>query len=193
MSGSSHKSKISAIHAAVGEALDGWSHVEHALEDLFVVMTTADAWDAHLIMVSVVSFDARLKICNTLMGRYHRLDIFKRWGALYNKLDRKYRKRSELAHASVVQLNDKIRLVPFYSLGQSFRAYVGKDPDDVKHPKGLTPKEILERAKSFRALADSLGKFTTGLREERARRLASREQASGQARQPDQTDHSPTE
>ena len=133
------------------------------MERLFVGLTSADRWDAHLILVSVVSFDARLKICNTLMGRRRKLKTARQWVALYNKLSRKYPKRSELAHGTAVQINDKVRLVPYFTLGQTMKRYVGKDAKDVEPIRGLSPREIRERAKSFRTLAVALGTFSRDL------------------------------
>jgi len=189
---SSTKALTDTIHQAIGNALDAWSRVEHSLESLFVALTSADVWDAHLIMASIVSFDARLKICNTLMGRHRKnFKTVERWDALYNKLDRKYRKRSELAHGSVVQLNDKTVWIPYYSTGQSMREMVLKPPEEVGLPPHLSTKEIEERALGFRKLAGALSDFNLDLRAEQEQLRASRAQEADQAPPPDQSDRSP--
>jgi hypothetical protein len=194
MAESSPQSEYDAIHQAIGDGLDAWSVVERALESLFSTLTSADSWDAHLIMVSIVSFDARLKICNTLMGRHRKNKVAKRWPTLFNKLSRKYPKRSELAHGSVVNYNHRIVWIPYFSEGLMLRRYVVvEDPDNAEPVHVLSAEEIVERAASFRKLASSVSEFSREFREEREKLQASRAQADDQAPPPDQTDHSATE
>lgn len=144
-------------------------------------------------MVSVRSFDARLAICNNLMQRRRRLKVFQGWEALYNKLGRKYAKRSELAHGTVVQLNDETVLIPYYTMGQGLKRYVGKDAEDIEPLRGLSAKEIKERGDGFRALAGSVGQFALNLIAELQQLQASREPKADPDPQPEQSDRSPTE
>ncbi|UCI19279.1 hypothetical protein FJ970_30460 [Mesorhizobium sp. B2-1-8] len=98
-----------ALYLNVGRCLSAWNQVEDQILHLTQFALEAgghrDATFAAGYWM-VVSFDARLKLCNAMISyalRGSRNEDFKlRWDTLNNRSHAKSRKRAEIAHGSVV-------------------------------------------------------------------------------------------
>lgn len=92
------------IATRVGQALHSWSTVELELAWLFTIITEIpDRRISQVAFAAIVSFDARVQMCNSIMPLVTMNDVHRRyWTWLYNRLTKKVKKRNELAHFTIV-------------------------------------------------------------------------------------------
>lgn len=86
--------------SAIAGALAAWSKVEMKLALLFgIISTIPDRAKANAVFDAVVSFDARLAICDRLMPlqQFSELEL-EMWARMSAKLRKSYKKRHEVAH-----------------------------------------------------------------------------------------------
>jgi hypothetical protein len=150
------------FYAAVGEALQAWSSVEHELERLFVTLLKTNTKLGRIVMASIISFRARVLVCNNLVIALAPSEtIRERWINIYNRLLRKYEKRSELAHFAVTSIsdadgeNERHRLIPYFTFGNLDILSARKQ----RWPDGLTVEQIQERTDGFVKLLFDLDSF----------------------------------
>jgi hypothetical protein len=116
------------ICAAAGECLMGWAEVEQALHSIFVDQVVRQSKSkqryvlAHNIWSTVISFDARSKLVETAIDanfshlksrRYRQLRTY--WHLLYNYVVSMSKLRNEIAHGTVVNWDDEIKIAPFFT------------------------------------------------------------------------------
>lgn len=147
---------------AVGEALHQWSMVEMQLASLFVVISRMPDYTAgQAAMAAVVSFEARLQVCNAVLMFLDLSDFqSKYWTRLFNRLLKKLKKRNELAHFSIVELHgpegiDR-RLMPYFSVGNAAVTHKRRGVIGVS----LTLEEVRLRGIHFHLLAEEVAWFT---------------------------------
>lgn len=139
---------------AIGYALHEWSMVEEGLSYLFAGLTQMpDLKRPHLIMASIISFETRLAVTDTLVR--HELLLEKQvlfWSKLSVKLSKSYKSRHQIAHFSLLSdySSDNIRqktvVAPFFSLGS---ALLGKNTE-------LGVAEIKQKQQRFKELAEAV-------------------------------------
>lgn len=193
---------VSAIYYAVGRALNAWTEVEKELEPLFSVLSGADDLAGQITMASILSFKARIQVCNNLIpGLFPTPDLKARWTNLFNRMARKMDRRNELAHFSVVAMNlvdeGKIRasLVPYYSPGGASIQFQ-RNADNYFGPylEGLTAKQIREREVVFRKLASDLAAFVRDAQAHKTQLRAALAQLRDQHQAPENpSDQTPTD
>src|SRR3954468_25002072 len=91
-----------ALLSAVGSALSLWSFVELRLSSLFSTISgLEDEKKAHIMFAAVVSFEARLAMCDRLMELEDQPDLEKEmWNKFSARMSKFYKKRHALAHFS---------------------------------------------------------------------------------------------
>lgn len=141
------------IATRVGQALHSWSTVELELAWLFTIITEIpDRRISQVAFAAIVSFDARVQMCNSIMPLVTMNDVHRRyWTWLYNRLTKKVKKRNELAHFTIVIWENEtgaqsVRLVPYYSEGSQI----------FQQNNGLSIDQIEERDQSFTTLQSHL-------------------------------------
>jgi len=138
----------------VGQALHQWSLVEMEVANLFEVTSGMPNHNAaHAAMAAIVSFEARLKVCHSVLAFFELGTLHATyWQRLYHRLLKKLKKRNELAHFSVLCIgspgDETWRLVPYFSIGR----WVLDQHTTGKPQQGLSVEQIRERALSFHQL-----------------------------------------
>jgi hypothetical protein len=156
------------LYLNVGKCLTAWNRIE---EQVLYLIEYAHSDERGVsngsVMVgywAVVSFEARLKWCNAVVGFSLRLDthadLATRWNALNNKLITKARKRAEIAHGSVVTIREawqteaQTHFVPYYHrkrvehMMRPLAEHLSK-PAFFESTATLSVDELKERAESF--------------------------------------------
>jgi hypothetical protein len=145
------------ILVAVGAALGAWSKVESRLNLLFGVISGIHLRaKAGAVMDAIISFEARLAVCDRLMS----LDIkddpleLEMWARLSAKLRKFYLKRHEIAHFTLVVSQRKDgshfpQISPFFS----YEKWV------TDKAKFLDQKQIEERLLKFLDIQDAMQWF----------------------------------
>jgi len=110
-----------AILLRVGECLAAWSHVEHALQRLFVQIMAPDDANVPRVFSAVISFETRLAMVNALIERDTDAAFQESWNATYNKLSLLHRRRHQVAHFTMVWNATEARyvLAPFFTWGKT--------------------------------------------------------------------------
>lgn len=174
---------------AIGSALSNWQHVEAQVARVCLALITTDKKHraASAAFHSVLSF--RTKLDMTTAAAMMALDEpnLAEWRTLANRLDRKAKKRNELAHFSLVQDVDLDgqTLVESYTLETNVW-------DAARHvrkkdgPFVLKPNDIRNRAQAFRVIAEEVGAFADRLEGQSRRR-----RPAAQSAPPKQTTKSP--
>ena len=136
----------------VGQSLQAWSTVETRLGIMFHIVTDVPSDMAHAIMATIVSFKARIQVCNAAFRFVDMSDIHRAfWNSLYNRLSKQYDRRNELAHFSIIQDGQKNGrllwwVVPYFSIGSL--------PDCMD--KRLSAADIRLRIALFNKLANEI-------------------------------------
>lgn len=145
-----------AIAMAVGHALCAWSFVENRIADLFAQVSGMQLGEAHVLMGSLIGFDARLQICHSLMIRrlHHDPEHLAIWECLHKKLAKNYKSRHDVAHFTFVGMARGTRLVPFWSIGS---VLLGRPQD------GLGVAEIADKESRFVELGQAVNWFEQSL------------------------------
>lgn len=109
---------VDLASVAIGHALAGWSTVEIGLARLFCIMSDIPKMDTALAVVdTIVSFEIRLQVCNSLMRIEAASELEKcMWEKFSAKLMKLYKRRHRIAHFSFVRRSDKLG---------DFRGYIG--------------------------------------------------------------------
>lgn len=130
-----------ALLKAVGAALHNWSLVEIQLSTLFAALSDVpDQNKAHAIFAAILSFDARLAVCDRLMKLENLDELHKEmWTKMSARLSKFYKKRHEVAHFTVGYSGDEEVINPFFT--QEKWIY-----ENVRH---LTVAQIRERSEKF--------------------------------------------
>jgi len=143
------------IYLAVGRCLEKWSWVE---ENLALVLEGLVRHQKHGLLgtgfAAVRSFESKLNMVDEIAQRTLGKRRFAGWKSLYGKLDKKYRKRNQIAHFSIV-LHGRTapldaRLHPYWG--------ISKGKSALKN-KGLTAADLEGRAESFTRLSSELLQF----------------------------------
>jgi hypothetical protein len=130
---------------AVGKALHNWSLVEIQLATLFAHLSDIpDQKKAHAAFSAILSFEARLAVCDRLMLLEEVDELhLEMWAKMFARLSKFYKKRHELAHFSLHHTHkDEPVISPFYTW-EKFMF------DKVRE---LTFEQINERAEKFLGL-----------------------------------------
>lgn len=129
---------------AAGNALHAWSGVELALAWLFEILSDINnQGKSHAIFDAIVSFDARLNVVDAVMTMETISDLDREvWNKLVARLEKKYKKRHEIAHFNISSNASGISLSPFLTQGTILRG----------EKRSLSTAEINERAVSFNGL-----------------------------------------
>jgi hypothetical protein len=136
---------------AVGAALHNWSTVEIQLSTLFAALSDIpDQKKAHALFAAILSFEARLAVCDRLM-ELESLDELHglMWTKMSARLSKFYKKRHEVAHFTIGYVGDEEVINPFYT---QEKWIFGK----VRH---LTVAQIRERSEKFIQLHMAVGWF----------------------------------
>jgi flavin-binding protein dodecin len=200
MSGTSHTSEREAIYGAVGRALDSWTKIELAIEPLFSTLADTDPIRGSVAMASIVSFKARMEMCNSLVAQSQASkELRAKWRALFNKLNRKYKARNEIAHFSIIDWRNADTgvvttcLIPYFTPGgltrlhsQSFEKVIHAQ-NEVEAARlfsglptfktlGMSSTQIIARSSEFDVLAAEVEAVVTDFVEHQKQAQASREQ-----------------
>jgi hypothetical protein len=142
------KAQQYALLAEVGRAITNFSQIESALADVFCALAGLDKFRSEVIMASIVSFEARIQVCNNLVS-LHPLEggLAPIWPKLFKKLSKALAKRNQLAHSTPVFVNDGVALAPYLSAGN---LWLGRPSAN------LTVEEIVQRGNSFIELMAAL-------------------------------------
>lgn len=143
-----------ALTQAVGRALDSWSQIEFYMAETFQTMSgIPDAKTAHAVVASIVSLDARLDVCSTLIRMSDQPSLIKKyWNGLRTRTAKQSKKRNGIAHFTIIKAKttddeEFWALAPFFSLGQIANAEIGSG-----ELKTHSVKTISEMRESFEAL-----------------------------------------
>lgn len=140
-----------AILRAVGGALSNWSLVELDLATLFANLSKAPR--AHIIFGAIISFEARLAVCDKLVAADIPDELDRElWVKLSGRLSKYYKKRHELAHFSV-SVDDKE--------GWVIKPFLTTDKIFTDRTTSLTLAQIKERSAKFLDLHSAVGWFAT--------------------------------
>ena len=129
------------LFSAIGGALHQWSGVEFALSGLFEIISgIPNPKKSNAVFDTIISFETRVDVTNSLMAFETLSDLDREtWNRFALKLKKKYKKRHEIAHFTILPNAEVAALSPFYTFGTELR-------DEVKT---LSPKEIRDRKESF--------------------------------------------
>lgn len=154
-----------ALALAAGKALDCWSQIEMAIADLFQKLSKMpDPKAAQAVMAAVVSFEARLTVCQALLqtGRYPE-EILAKWKKLRKKLREASTERNGVAHFSIARLTPTggapyWALIPFFSIGQLAQSESTHGTMDTHSAASITDmtKKFLELKNDVRRLIGEL-------------------------------------
>lgn len=162
------------LHA--GRCITAWNHVENETLQLLEYAFSRDGYSQVETSVgywSVVSFEARRKWCDSVVS--YRLksppydDLRARWANLTGRLQKKARKRAEVAHGTVIGITEpqdralSYYLVPFYHKRQNdfnmlphAEYHENRFSDFVKH---VSVEELKHREQSFTKLRHDMSDF----------------------------------
>lgn len=127
--------------------------VELALSNLFAqISNSQDQNRAHALFAAILSFDARLAVCDRLMGLETLSDLDREmWAKMSARLSKYYRKRHELAHFTIEPTEKAPRISPFYTYDKFIH----------ETERYLTEADIRVRSEKFVELHMALGWFAT--------------------------------
>jgi len=115
--------KLDELATAVGHALSLWTQVEVTLTQLFHILSgILETNRAYALFDSVISLDARLAMCDTLMKMdgLSKLDL-KIWSIYKANIGKLYKKRHSIAHFSMIAHNGNFSVAPFYTVDKLFQ------------------------------------------------------------------------
>lgn len=185
----SDTSEREAIYHAVGKALDAWTKVEIAIEPLFACLSDADELKAKIAMASIVSFQARLDVCNSLVAQSHASrELRLKWHAITKRMSKKYKRRNEIAHFSVIDWRNADTgaittcLIPYWTSGSFIKKHAqqfekvmlsANKAEADQHLRelpsfskmGLSSLQILDRSVEFEGIADEVRAIVTEFEE----------------------------
>jgi hypothetical protein len=165
----------------VGKCLTAWNNVEN---ELLIILEYALSQDLHSTRIevsigywSVVSFEARLRWCNSVMAYRLRFktysELMTRWNALHNKLSKKNKKRAEIAHGSVIRAYEQgvegfsDYFIPYFHKRRTDYLLLAREEFHkthfATHAKHLTVEDMKHRCKGFDQLSEELRNFTMQL------------------------------
>lgn len=116
------------FYESLGRALSAFAGVEGAMYHLFSVLLTGapgGSAKAGVVFGNIENFRSKLNVLSELVCYTIRVpELLRRWEELRTSLDRRARKRNQLAHCDVVQESDKavskrIRTIPSMTLPQT--------------------------------------------------------------------------
>jgi hypothetical protein len=142
-----------SVLRSVGAALHNWSLVELQLSSLFATISnTMEQSRAHALFAAILSFDARLAVCDRLM-RFETLSELDRemWVKMSARISKYYKKRHELAHFTLDYTTNVARISPFYT----------QDKFISETERYLTEDEIRSRSNKFVEIHMAVGWFNT--------------------------------
>jgi hypothetical protein len=144
--------QVEAVHSAIGHCLMRWAMVEAFMNVLFVKLVDGSPNVAAVVWDSVVSFEAKLKALTNVVYYVVQDEALREiWKKLGARLSEKHKKRNEIVHANVVNMDEKrVVLIPFWSPWS-------------KGKTELQEKELLERADSFKELSEAVQWFNSFL------------------------------
>lgn len=138
---------------SAGQALSTWTQIEYYTSYIFSSISgMADEENALLVMKSIISFDTRLAIIDTVFSRSaHTNDLKTIWDRLSVRIRGQSRERNQVAHFQIFTLwefsniggGPEAVFVPFHSPADAFK--------DL--PKRLTVEQILEMRDRWQQLA----------------------------------------
>jgi len=165
--------KIRKIYFAVGVAITNWQHVEMALTQLFtILLNSKPSGAASAVFSSVLSFRTKLMMVDAAAYVVLRHSpLFTEWDSLQKRLDKKSRKRNEIAHFMLHQKaigygpNDPVptleelnREIDWYLQPSAFDgAYRQKYPDGAPT---LTTTDVMNRARAFTKASQDVWEFS---------------------------------
>lgn len=168
----SEPSPENRLYQEVGKCLSTWNRIE---AELLRLLDYAHSYDGHghieteLGYWAVVSFEARLKWCSTVLAfrlKSHP-ELLSRWNSLSSRISEKAAKRAEIAHGTVVLTTNGCFFIPYYF--KRWADYWSQTPEldepvylpDEFFPfaKSLTETEINGRSQSFKLLRRDMVQF----------------------------------
>ena len=160
----------------VGRSLQNFSGIEWALDYFFGAILSSDTlFESNIIMASIVSFEARVKVCRNLVLmrplRDDHLNLI--WTKLAERMLKQLKQRNELAHFRTISLTigkgkTFAALVPYYSSGKFFL----DGQKDQRPGTHLTLAQIKERGKAFSETAGAMDWLTSQIERKPFRRFA---------------------
>lgn len=112
---------VDELAIAIGHALSAWTSVEMALADLFEQVSGLPTVKAHILMASIVSFDARMAVCNALMNDSDDFrDVLPLWHKVGERILKGYKSRHQIAHFSFLGNEQGVSISPYFSIGNAF-------------------------------------------------------------------------
>jgi len=142
---------VEELFSAIGGALHQWSGVEFALSGLFEIISGIPSpKKSNAVFDTIISFEVRVDIIDSLMTFETFSDLDREtWNKFAPKLKKKYKKRHEIAHFTILPNAEVAALSPFYTFGTELR-------DEVKT---LSSKEIRDRKESFAGFHQAVNWF----------------------------------
>lgn len=159
----------------VGRTLTAWNEIEEGVLSLLEYAHSHNGIVGPEISVgywAVVSFEARLRWCNSVVELRTRFvgyeELAAEWKTLANQMTAKARKRAEVAHGSVKSIYDARRnlvdlFVPYFHKQMMEFRFLPYDRHIAtpleKHLKSLSLSDLKAREDSFRRVAHRLQRF----------------------------------
>jgi hypothetical protein len=165
----------------VGKCLTAWNNVEN---ELLIILEYALSEDLHSVRAevgigywAVISFEARLRWCNSVLSYRLRgkayAELLAQWNTLHNKLHKKSQKRAEIAHGSVVTTMERGKtdfsyyFIPyFHKRVLDYHALPREEFHKAHlptHAKHLAVADMEQRRISFDKLSEELRDLTMQL------------------------------
>ena len=147
------------FYAALGKAITQWQHVEAAVGRIFSNAISITEHEAtNHAFYAIISFDTKLymtdcAVCASSITK-SKLD---RWKPLYNKANRRNKRRNYLAHY-MLEIDETRR--PGYRVHlrpSGFNGLVAKQYGD--NPPRLITDQVIASGNAFDTLASELGEF----------------------------------
>lgn len=148
------RSQMDRLAMSAGYALSTWTQIEYYISLLFQnISGIADEETALILMSSIISFDARLTVIDTVFSRSAHSDDFKLiWERLSSRIRVQARQRNQVAHFQIISLFEygkpggpQAVFVPFHTPADAFKNL----------PKRLTIDQIVEMRNTWQHLANA--------------------------------------
>ena len=142
-------SKNDAILRAVGASLHNWSLVEISLARFFGSLANLSS-GSQTIFAAIINFDTRVTICDRLIEESGLDNLDKKiWTKLSTRLSKFYKKRHEIAHFTLGEVQGRAVIQPFLTLEKLRNGTANS----------LTVRQISERSGKFIELKEALEWF----------------------------------
>lgn len=170
------------LYLNVGKCLTRWNQVENEVAILVSYGCSFDSFEPMEISVgywSIISFEARLKWCDTVVSLRTRgkkyEDLSARWTSLNSRLKHKSQQRAKIAHGSVVarlHVEKKVvthHFVPYYFINKMKHNTLPHDEwakgSFMDTAEKISPDGLIEYEQKFLIIRKEISDFNRDWRE----------------------------